>query len=161
MFLCKLILCFAILHQKKEIFPFNFLKISFLLICFWQCCIPCGILVPQSGIELVPSLVKYSSLNHWSSREMFPSATKKKNKEIAVKHKSLDHCFLFNNYHQLILKENDLIKVFILPFVVHPVSKTPKKCASFFKVYFKLGTNIKYNTPLKTWSILTRHGTLL
>ena len=42
---------------------------------------------------------------------MFPPATKNKNKEIAVKHKSLDHSFLLD-YHQLILKENDLIKLF-------------------------------------------------
>ena len=33
--LCKRILCFTILHLKKEIFPFNFFKISFLFIYFW------------------------------------------------------------------------------------------------------------------------------
>ena len=30
----------------------------------------CGILVPQSGIELIPPAVEARSLNHWSTREV-------------------------------------------------------------------------------------------
>ena len=33
--------------------------------------IACGILLPGSGIELIPSAVKVWSLNHWAIRE-FP-----------------------------------------------------------------------------------------
>ena len=30
----------------------------------------CGILVPQSGIELMPPALQVSSLNHWTAREV-------------------------------------------------------------------------------------------
>ena len=33
----------------------------------------CGILVPQPGIELVPSVVEAQNLNHWTARE-FPES---------------------------------------------------------------------------------------
>ena len=44
----------------------------YLFFFFWPHCVACGILVPQPGIEPVPSAVKVLSPNHWTSRE-FPS----------------------------------------------------------------------------------------
>ena len=41
-----------------------------LKIFFWPYCVACGILVPGSGIKLVPSAVEARSLNHWTAREV-------------------------------------------------------------------------------------------
>ena len=38
---------------------------------FWPHCEACGILVPQPGIEPVPSATTVQSLNHWTAGE-FP-----------------------------------------------------------------------------------------
>ena len=45
-----------------------------LFIYFFLLCMACGILVPQPGIEPVPSTVKVWSPNHWTARE-FPWAS--------------------------------------------------------------------------------------
>ena len=37
---------------------------------FWLCCVACGILVPQPGIEPAPPAVEAQSLNHWTAREV-------------------------------------------------------------------------------------------
>ena len=37
---------------------------------FWLYHVACGILVPQQGIEPVPSGVKRQSPNHWATREV-------------------------------------------------------------------------------------------
>ena len=39
-------------------------------IYFWLHCVACGILVPWSGIETVPSLVEVEALNPWTTREI-------------------------------------------------------------------------------------------
>ena len=41
------------------------------VLCFCFGCMACEILVPQPGIEPVPSTVKARSPNHWTTRE-FP-----------------------------------------------------------------------------------------
>ena len=42
----------------------------FFLFLFWPCFMACGILVPQSGIELFPAVVEAQSLNPWTAREV-------------------------------------------------------------------------------------------
>ena len=44
---------------------------------FWLLCMPCRILVPQSGIEPMPFALTAQSLNHWTTREvsLTPSLT--------------------------------------------------------------------------------------
>ena len=37
---------------------------------FWPCHGTCGVLVPQPGIQLVPTAVKAQSPNHWTTREV-------------------------------------------------------------------------------------------
>ena len=37
---------------------------------FWPCHLACEILVPQPGIEPMPSVVKGQSPNHWTTREL-------------------------------------------------------------------------------------------
>ena len=39
---------------------------------FWLCCVVCGILDPQPGIEHRPLAVKAWSPNHWTTREFPP-----------------------------------------------------------------------------------------
>ena len=41
----------------------------FIYFNFWPCCVACGILVPQPGIEPAPLAVKAESPNHWATRE--------------------------------------------------------------------------------------------
>ena len=53
----------------KFFFRWNFFKFYF--VCFWPCFTTCKILVPQQGIEPMPSTVKAWCPNHWTTRE-FP-----------------------------------------------------------------------------------------
>ena len=46
----------------------GFFKIYFLI--FWLRHAPCGILVPQPGIEPVPRALEVQRLNHWTAREV-------------------------------------------------------------------------------------------
>ena len=50
--------------SKQHCFAFFF--------SFWPCCVACGILVPQPGIEPRAPAVKVLSTNHWTARE-FPT----------------------------------------------------------------------------------------
>ena len=59
----ELLLC-VLAWQKQESFYFIYLL-------FWLHHAACGILVPQSGIELRSLAVKVQSPNHWATRE-FP-----------------------------------------------------------------------------------------
>ena len=43
-----------------------FLLFSFF---FWLCCMACGILVPQPGIEPMPPAVEDQGLSHWLARK--------------------------------------------------------------------------------------------
>ena len=61
------------------------LQLSFVSICllfffffFWRHHIACGILVPQPGIEPAPPALEAQSLNHWTTREVPPSAYSQK-----------------------------------------------------------------------------------
>ena len=47
----------------------SFLFFSFLFF-FWLCCMACGILVPQPGIEPMPPALEAQSFNHWTAREV-------------------------------------------------------------------------------------------
>ena len=40
---------------------------------FWPCCMACGILVPQPGIEHRPLAVRAWNPNHWTAREFLGS----------------------------------------------------------------------------------------
>ena len=42
----------------------------FFFLMFWPCRMACGMLVPQPGIELLPSAVEAQSLNQWSTKEV-------------------------------------------------------------------------------------------
>ena len=42
----------------------------FFSLIFWPCCMACGVLVPQLGIEPEPPAVEAQSLNHWTTREV-------------------------------------------------------------------------------------------
>ena len=64
------------LYQVKEVLFYSyfvswFLVFLFFFFSFWPCCMACGILVPQTGIEYIPSAMKTWSLSHCTTRE-FP-----------------------------------------------------------------------------------------
>ena len=42
---------------------------ALILYHFWPCPVTCGVLVPQTGIELASFALESPSLNHWTSRE--------------------------------------------------------------------------------------------
>ena len=42
----------------------------FFFLSLWQHYIPCGLSVPQPGIELTSPALEVRSLNHWTSREV-------------------------------------------------------------------------------------------
>ena len=55
----------------------------FVLFCFfWPYHSTCGILVPRSGVELMPPAVEMWSLHHWTPREVLRG-----------------HCFAFSSWH--------------------------------------------------------------
>ena len=63
-------------YKSKKIYIYFFKKINiyiyiFFFFFFWLHRVACGILVPQPGIEPVPSAVKVQGPNHWTVRE-FP-----------------------------------------------------------------------------------------
>ena len=54
--------------------PSSLGRVSFMafltaVLLFWGCCVACGILVPQPGIQPVPPAVEAWSPNHWTARE--------------------------------------------------------------------------------------------
>lgn len=49
---------------KKKVFYF------FFFFLFWLCCVACGLLVPQPGIEPRPPTVTALSSYHWATREV-------------------------------------------------------------------------------------------
>ena len=48
----------------------SFFIYLFFFCLFWPCHVVCGILVPQWGIEPVPSALEAQSLNHYTAREV-------------------------------------------------------------------------------------------
>ena len=63
------IVCDASVRLSRPIQPAN------QLFCFWPCPSACGILVPQTGIELMSSALEVYSPNHWTARKSCPSPT--------------------------------------------------------------------------------------
>ena len=61
--------CDASVRLSRPIQPSN------QLFCFWPCPSACGILVPQTGIELMSSALGAYSPNHWTSRKSHTSPT--------------------------------------------------------------------------------------
>ena len=49
-----------------------FQRITFFF-SFWPCCMACGILVPQPGIECRPLAMRAWNPNHWTAREFLGS----------------------------------------------------------------------------------------
>ena len=49
-------------HKAKKFFSISF--------CFWLCHMPCGVLVPRSGIEPALTAVEAPSLNYWITRQV-------------------------------------------------------------------------------------------
>ena len=39
--------------------------------CFWPCHMACGLLVPQPGMESLPSALEAQFLNHWATRDVY------------------------------------------------------------------------------------------
>ena len=49
-----------------------FQRITF-FVSFWPCCMACGILVPQPGIQCRPLAMRAWNPNHWTAREFLGS----------------------------------------------------------------------------------------
>ena len=61
--------------SEKPPCPFSLGRVSFMafltaVLLFWGCCVACGILVPQPGIQPVPPAVEAWSPNHCTAREV-------------------------------------------------------------------------------------------
>ena len=126
-----------------------FLSSSFLkLITFWLCHRACGMLVPQPGIELLPTMVEVQSLNHCTTREV-PEYGFCNSKFLALgqygnimclsnlhinRYFSNNSCFHIEQEF-LIFHSYTYILTFSLPSLFHLLTPNPAHCPKEIKKY--------------------------